>query len=508
MSFNIKYFLNKKTFYVLLSLFFIECLSFLSFFYPNLREVIFFTLVLGVLILAIKDLKYAFYIILLEIVIASHGYLFFTEIFGGQISLRMAFWFIVIAVWFIKWIKWLYKYLNTAEEERENASLSYHFRYFGVFLLLAIFVFIASLKGFIVSDNISVWFNDFNAWLYFFLLLPAIAIFRRNNINTLIKDLSILFSAGVIWLAIKTLILLFLFSHELTVIEFVYEWSRDYLLAEITVLPDGFYRIFFQSHIYIALALIFSWLVILNKKLSRKKLFIIIAISALLLSAILLSLSRSIWLGLAFVSLIYLIYLIKSFKGKELFLNIIKVLSSIILAFIFIIAVIEIPLPGYSQNINAGKTFRDRANISNQNEAAVSSRWSLLPVMLEEIIRAPIIGYGFGKELTYKSQDPRILETDDSGVYTTYAFEWGWLSLWLKMGILGVLAYVWLLYRVVCDAFKTKKWQPYMRALGFGLIFLTVVNFFTPYFNHPLAILFLIISSLVVAASKDYYLNR
>jgi len=509
MNLRINEIINKRFYYLILALFLIESLSFLSYFLPFLREISFFIILLTVAFLAIKDLRYALYVIIVELIIGSHGYIFFSEFFNFELSIRIAMWLVVMIVWFIKYIISLKNYLQTPIKERKTHSISYFFAYFPAFLLLALFILIATVKGVVVSDDLSVWFNDFNSWLYFLILLPLIYIFRNNNIKDLIRDIISIFLASVTWMSIKTLILLFFFSHNLPIIEPLYAWSRQYLLAEITVLPSGFYRIFFQSHIY-TLMLIVIGLFSLNdwKNITKKEAYILITIFALTLSSILLSLSRSLWVGLLLSLLVWFVYIIKKDKKKIVYYNLSKLLLISVSAVFLIVAVINIPLPGYSANFNAGRVFKDRAKIMNNEEAAVSSRWSLLAPMSQEIIKSPIIGHGFGKEITYISQDPRVLEKDNNGKYTTYAFEWGWFSIWLKMGFLGLLAYLWLFYRVISEAFKTKHDQPYIWALGLSLFALMAVNFFTPYLNHPLGIMYLILVSLIVSSSREYYLKN
>lgn len=118
-------------------------------------------------------------------------------------------------------------------------------------------------------------------------------------------------------------------------------------------------------------------------------------------------------------------------------------------------------------------------------EAAVSSRWSLLPVMQEGIARHPWIGSGFGATLTYTSQDPRIVQKT-GGEYTTYAFEWGWHDLWYKLGLMGVLAMVWTLGsigRFAARLERAERWWAWST-----LVALATVHVFTPYLNHPLGI--------------------
>lgn len=508
MNLKISEIINKKFYYLILALFLIETLSFLSYFFPLLREISFFVILLTVLFLAIKDLKYALYIIIIELIVGSHGYIFFSDILNFELSIRIAMWLVVMIVWFVKYIINLKNYLQTPIQERKGQSLTNFFAYFPIYLLLGLFILIATIKGAVLNNDLSVWFNDFNSWLYFLILLPLIYIFRNNNIKNLTRDIIRIFLAGVTWISIKTVLFLFFFSHNLPIIESLYAWSREYLLAEITVSPSNFYRIFFQSHIY-TLMLIIIALFSLNdwKNISKKKTYILITIFTLSLSSIFLSLSRSLWVGLALSLLVWLVYIIKRYKKKIIYYNLLKLSLISILAIFLITAIINIPLPGYKANYNAGRAFKDRTKIVNNDEPAISSRWSLLTPMAQEIIKSPIIGHGFGKEITYISQDPRVLEKNSNGEYTTYAFEWGWFSIWLKMGLLGLLAYLWLFYRVIFDAFKAKHNQPYIWALGLSLLALMAVNFFTPYLNHPLGIMYLILVSLIISSNREYYLK-
>jgi O-antigen ligase len=120
-------------------------------------------------------------------------------------------------------------------------------------------------------------------------------------------------------------------------------------------------------------------------------------------------------------------------------------------------------------------------------EAGAASRWSLLPIMWSEIRQSPVWGYGLGKSLTYQTYDPRVLESSSSGQYTTYVFEWGWLDIWLKFGILGVAVYVWLLFSLGRDAVLLIKKQPLEGLLILSsVLIIAIVHFFTPYLNHPL----------------------
>ena len=100
-----------------------------------------------------------------------------------------------------------------------------------------------------------------------------------------------------------------------------------------------------------------------------------------------------------------------------------------------------------------------------------------------------------------------MLKNNPTGEFTTFAFEWGYLDLWYKMGILGPLAYLGLIGSILLTLWRAIKNQSEMilsginiRGLSLGLfaalIALTVVHFFTPYLNHPLGIGFIILSSI------------
>jgi len=146
------------------------------------------------------------------------------------------------------------------------------------------------------------------------------------------------------------------------------------------------------------------------------------------------------------------------------------------------------------------------ARTNNNNDAAVASRWSLLPVLMKTISREPLLGQGFGSTITYFSQDPRVLQNNPGGEYTTYAFEWGYLSMWLKIGFIGLLVYLLFLLKLIKDslrlALKTNNYLFF--ALPAGVLFLVFTNIFTPYLNHPLGIGFIIISSCLIWLNRVY----
>jgi len=134
-------------------------------------------------------------------------------------------------------------------------------------------------------------------------------------------------------------------------------------------------------------------------------------------------------------------------------------------------------------------------------EAAVSSRYSQIAPLVSAISEHPILGSGFGAKVTYKTQDPRILEKNPDGYYTTSSFELGWLEILFKTGILGFFAYIYLLFSILKHLLiKIKKQdQDHIIAYGsfFGIISLAMTHAMSPYLNHPLGIGAVIFATMV-----------
>jgi len=159
------------------------------------------------------------------------------------------------------------------------------------------------------------------------------------------------------------------------------------------------------------------------------------------------------------------------------------------------------PWPTTLGGFNATALLSDRAT-GLTGEAGASSRWQLLPPLWQEIKQAPIMGQGFGATVTYLTSDPRVLAASPSGVYTTYAFEWGWLDVWLKLGILGLLAYLILFAKIIFAGLKINT--ALSLSLTGGLIILAAVNIFSPYVNHPLGIGYLLIAAAMMDSCAKF----
>ncbi|MDP2944217.1 MAG: hypothetical protein Q8N57_01425, partial [bacterium] len=339
------------------------------------------------------------------------------------------------------------------------------------FIILAVFIVIALINGFARGHAGNLIFSDFNSWLFFLLIIPAAAIYGGGE-EEKITRLKTCFLAGALWLSLKTLILLFIFTHDSAVSPEIYTWLRKTLSGEMTPTKADWPRVFIQGQIYSGIAFFASfWASQASFKLKnifRRANFLILLMAASFLSALIISFSRSFWAGLLAALLFSLILIWRFYSFKKMIVAGIWLLSSLALSFLIIYAVAAWPYihkPG-----NFGASFLDR--VSNSDEAAVASRWSLLPALTTEIKKEPFLGQGYGATVTYKSSDPRILQASPTGVYTTYAFEWGFLELWLKLVLLGLAAYLLLVYQLFISGFKSgfKTKQTLFFALAAGLI--------------------------------------
>jgi len=496
--------MTKKFFKIIIAL---EVISLLGFFIPLVREAGMVIFALLAFYLIYRHNEYAIYLAITELIIGSKGHLLFIELAGQIISLRIALWLIILLVWIIKVV------IDIKNKKFENLQYLNNYKYFKYLFIIFLFSVVGAVNGYLKGNNLGNLINDFNAWLYFLLIFPFYYFFK--NIKN--EDLKEVVIAAIIWSSIKTLFLLFIFSHDSgLVVQKIYRWVRVTGVGEITKMKFGFFRIFFQSHIYqtiLFFPVIFhlSSIADFQQKINQARSIFknfdylkIVFFLVLLWMVTILSLSRSNWLGLVIGLALLLIIFLRQRKFNEI-INIAVVLSSSLFISIFLIFfVINFPIPNQSSDLDLFKTLSDRLAKSD-NESAISSRWELLPAIWREIWHSPILGEGFGSTVTYKSSDPRVLERSPGGKYTTFAFEWGWLDIWLKIGFFGALIYLLTIFLIIKDGLRSEK--NINNGLAVSLIILTVINFFSPYLNHPLGIGFILITTLLINREQRSCVN-
>jgi O-antigen ligase len=460
--------------------------------FPKFEIVFFIITCLALFYLMLKKSSFIVYIPLLELFIGSQGHLMDLNINGFTISFRLA----IFILAFLAGIRYLLK--KRRFDFLKSSYLIPVLIYLGMLILGIV---LALLNN---REVINIFF-DLNGYLFIFIVPIFYQIAKDQKI---FKNLLYIFLAASFFFSVKTILSFYIFSHRFPGINLtiLYEWLRDSRIGEITIVNPSFFRIFFQSQIYILISFIITFCLLAFKRelVDPKDKKLLITLNILNLVALLISLSRSYWVGLVVFLFILFIWLaIKKYK----FLNIVKVylkfIAITVASVFFIFLLVKVPYT----DADLDDLFAKRLT---SGEAASNSRLELLPHMLEKIKNRPLLGNGLAPEITYMSHDPRNRnEKNPDGTVTTYSFEWGWLSIWMKFGILGLLAYLYLILKIVIDSVKLaiNKW-PHTEAiliisLALCLITISTVHFFSPYLDHPLGLGFLIITICLIEKYKQ-----
>ncbi|MCU0680259.1 MAG: O-antigen ligase family protein [Planctomycetes bacterium] len=493
-----------RTFWLIFGFIFLtELFSLCAYLLPSFNKAAFVIIILLTLALSFLKPSLGLLIFLAEVFIGSKGYLFFFDFNGTVISLRIALWLIVMSIW-------LASTLRPKQLSAEFINLKTN-KYFYYFLPLAFFVILGLFLGLWHNNNFSNIFFDFNNWLFWLILFPLWSYYRRDA--EFKQNLLSVFSAAMLWLSVKTFFSLFAFTHNLYGFLFeYYRWVRTTGVGEITKMSGGFYRIFFQSQLFLIPTALYLWWRALNEwlnnKINREVIFNLF-LGSLAWAVVIISFSRSFWLGLLVAVLVGLFLVIKIFGYKKIFKTLGSLFIIVILSLVIIIMVAKFPFPG-AEKISATQALTDRSEFSS-DEAAVASRWSLLKPLWDKVLTHALLGSGFGTTVTYHSSDPRVLQNSPDGNYTTYAFEWGYLEIWLKIGILGLLAYFFFLGKILAEAwYSLKNNQLVASTTILSLVSLVVIHVFTPFLNHPLGITYillitLLLSSQISSANKFWF---
>lgn len=422
--------------------------------------------------------------VLAELFAFSHGHLLETSFGDMVLTSRMAVFAGVMFGWIIR-LAW----------KRERPSMPEAILQPWILLAGAV------LGGLILgarSFGLAAALDDANGYFFAFLILPITSIrWSRDDWRMMIQ----VFVASSVWVAALTLLTLYLFTHlsGMTLVP-IYKFLRDARIGEITLMAGGFWRIFFQSQIVLIFSALLLYAFSQEQQTSSR---ILVWMRIFFLAAILISLSRSFWLG----SMIGGILLLASHaRFRSMGSLLLRVLRELVCSVLVIGAVVFLAFPLPTRIADLRQTFTERT--TQFGDAAVSSRWNLLPTMWEAIVTRPVTGFGFGKSLAVTSDDPRIRAVYPDGKWTTRAFEWGWLELWLKMGVAGALAFLWLFaaYDIrLCHSTALPTWLSI--GLRAGLLALLVIHVLSPYLNHPLGIGFLLFATIFLLDEKDVVLE-
>lgn len=481
----------------------IEVVSFSGWVYPSINIIAFSVLCAAVLIISFKKLEWGVSALFTELIIGSKGYLFSVEILGVNVSIRLALFIIVCGmsiVWMIR--------------ERHIAIL--HWKFVKPYISLLGMVVLGVVIG-STSHELRTLFLDANGYLYLAAALPLVQSIRTEQQRSTVIHMLLI---AVVLLTIKTFVIVLLFAHDVAFLYSlpgIYQWVRDTGVGEITRFPNGFVRVFFQSHLYAIGAFFVLWIHALSqsqqgsvRRAIQSAPWLTLGVMATL-AVVILSYSRSFWMSGAATGVVVGMWAVYHYRSIAALAKICAHFFIIAAGAALIITIlIRLPLPG-QKDISLVTLIGDRtSNITS--EPAASSRWQLLHPLGEQIRQHPILGSGYGATLTYISDDPRVRKEHPDGRYTTYAFEWGYLDFVFKVGIVGTLLYGIFLFSIG-RAIVQREWSttnktdsiPVYSAL---FTFLLVTHFFTPYLNHPLGIGLLLLIALGVTPMQKMHVTN
>lgn len=439
--------------------------------------------------LAYKSPAHGFALMAAEYVIGSKGGILkigADAVNDGGLGIRQLFFFAFLGLWFVR-EKWsvYWKFHTAWVKERP------------VYLILVLTIAYGVIRGFTLGQPFVL--ADANSWGVLLLAFPMYQLIRQNE-EEILRPLLTALAVGLVVNAGLSFLLFYIYSHDTGAIQVpVYLFIRRSGIGEITrIFADGsLYRIFIQSQIYWVLAFVVA--LFAHKSLPKKLRLGLLSVGT---AIIVISLSRSFFLGIGAAVGVWVLSMVADAlrlkNVKESIANVGWTTVAGVAGLLLIAILAFFPIPP-SKN---GALDDALLNRFDTGEAAAQSRWVLLPALTTEIAKNPILGSGFGKTVTYKSADPRIAATGKE--YTTYAFEWGWHDLWLKLGA-GVLVVLAWLFFVASEVRKAKIEPDLKRGLIAAILALVVIHAFTPYVNHPLGILAVIMVEVYVSARMMAY---
>jgi len=457
----------------------VEVASALTIFHPVANSILTVGAALVMVWLSWKRPTMGLAVLALELLIGSKGYLLQFALLSTPISLRIALTLAFLFGWLV----------NFLQHGSIQALLS-QFKDKRAYLVLLVLIGYATIRGLQLNSMGNV-LGDGNAWGDWMLLFPVLDISWRYR-ETIRRDALPVFFVGLGWLAVKTIGLEYYFSHALPGSSNVYLWVRRTGVGEVTLMTANAFRIFMQSYVYAIAGLIVALGWWFTQTGQKKTAWWMMVASTVILGV---SLSRSFWIGAMAGALMLVV--VFSLKKIAWWKKLVGPISAAVAGVAIIFVTLALPLPPVNF-ASLASLFNSRTHIGE--EAAAVSRWNLLPVLWHKIVEHPVLGSGFGATVTYQSKDPRIV-AQTGGMYTTYAFEWGWLEHWIKFGIVGIPLIAYLLWSLGKRLWKLDEPMWLRASVVSCLIALGVTHFFTPYLNHPLGFLFFFVGEGMILSS-------
>lgn len=410
-----------------------------------------------------------------ELFANSHGHLVAYDVNGFSFSSRMAIFLAVMAAWSLSVVT-------------RRVRLSFRDSRLSLFTPLFLAVSVGFGIGFILHDPTTA-FRDGNAYLYLAYLFPILTVkWDGDSRRRLLQVLA----ASAAWVSLLTLGLLYVFTHfPEWMLGAVYTFVRDTRTGELTKMAGNIFRIFLQAQFSVVVFGFFLAPFLFLRDIPERVTRMVTLLLLVVASVVIISLSRSFWVGMLAGAFVFLVLkIVDGWPGRTVTW---KAVASIAMASagacVLLMGIVLFPLPYRVGRVGdlAGLVSDRTTDVS---DVAISSRWNLLPPLMTKIWEHPALGNGFGQEITFKTDDPRARAINPDGTWTTYSLEWGWLELWLKMGLLGPLSFAFLFLGLMRGLLPSIRTSQSWIGIGFisSLAMLYATHTFSPYLNHPLGL--------------------
>ena len=458
-------------------------LSILGYAWPIVSNLIFCLIIAAAIYFSLIKIEYGFLFLIFEFLIGHEGHLF--EL--GGISLRLALFLVVMSIWFIQKI---------IDKKQRRFFVQFVKSPILVMFLIFFFVIILGLfQGMITHEPILA-IKDFINYSYLFLIFPLLDIFKKKGF---IKNIFKMSQASIIGLSILTIIVFILFVTNLSQVHGqFYWWWRSVVVGKATDTSNGFFRIVSSAHLLILpLFLILLSFLIENKKKFKgkcKKYLIYLSIGASLM--LLINFSRAYFLGI----LIGLIFLLKGINWRRWLIFSCLIIFLLIAEFGLLFGLVS-----GGEALQGLDFFKNRIGtiISPDQEISSLTRMTILPVLTKMIKQSLIFGSGLGATVEYTD----LLTGQDK---TTFHLDWGYLEIWVELGLFGLISYALVLLSVFYQGWQTikkLKRQVFEKRLIIGLLAglasLIVASLTGPFLFHPIGIFYLVLTTVIIISIKE-----
>lgn len=353
-------------------------------------------LVIGLLFLAItlSDVKWSFYILLFILLVAPpHGYSYSPLNFSFNLK---ALYLMIVVILFFFLIE-----IITRRKNFSKVSMKLPMVFFASYVILAAIIgALSGNRGDLVRRDF-VTLSLFG--LYFF--IPTIVNTRKG-----LFDILKIFVIGTIIITIEYYII---FIHHL--------------------ITGTFVRInAIQGQIFLfSVPLIIG--MIITTDMSKIKRFISICLITLSLGSIAITFARSLWFSLLIGILIMFFLFRKEINKKYLLGSLSLFLISFTIIFVSLTKIIGLDIWTYI--VARAATLLELTEVTTFQQRLLANQ-----IVLDEIIKNPIFGYGLGREATY------------SFIGTSFTLHWidnsYYMLLW-KLGIIGTVPFLWIIVKTL-----------------------------------------------------------